>query len=251
MKKEELADKKCICTKPAQFWSTRLTHGFCSDQCYEMAQRGTNPESAHIITTRKQGAYFQQGDIKFPVDSKSLDKTLGAGPFKNDGSCLDKLMDSQIAALAQANGLPIQPFVRELVLSPLRGVVQLVWYRDLEKHSSDHLTSNQFKRIEDYKRALVNYRPGDASEGDKKARKASSKSMILSHSYRVSKNAGTPARGRSAAVYDVIKSFKDGATVAQIVEAANGKVKTKQDIERIVQRFIKELLQDKLIEEAK
>lgn len=200
------------------------------------------------IVIKKDDAIFQQGDIQFRVYRDDLERTLGAGQWGHEASVLDKLMDSQVISLAKANGLPVEPYVRELVRRPLNGIIQLVWYRDLQKYESDHLRQGQEKRVADYLRQLAEYKP-DAETG-KSAKRASKKAESWSHSFRI-KTGAKPAKGRASQVYEVLKTFKDGATLADIVKASDGKVKTKQNLERIVMRFIKELKEDGCVEEVK
>lgn len=242
-----------LCGKPAKFRSARLDASFCSDGCYEQAQRGESPDEAHIVVTRKQGAYFQQGDIKFPVSHHNLELTLAAGSYKQEQSCIDKLMDSQVVSLATANGLPVEPYVRELIRSPLHGIVQLVWYRDLKHRVDfDHLNKGQAARIAEYKRKLAVYvAPAEGSgNGRRKPRKASAKSQLWSKIFRATKDARGVASGRERQLYDVIKGMSQGGTFAQIVEASKDKVRTRQDLTKVVARFLKELLAHNAVEEV-
>lgn len=244
--------KTCAyCGKQAKFFSARFENSFCSDECFEAAQRGTNPQDAHIVITRKEGTYFQQGDIKFTVYKDNLERTLAAAQYGGEQSCIDKLMDSQIVSLAMANGIPCEPFVRELVRSPLHGIIQITWYRDLKiDHDADHLAQNQLRRLGEYKRKLAAYQPGQ-SNGDEPRHRTSKKASLLSHSFRVTSKTAAIPKGRAKQVFDVLRSFKDGATLAQVIEAANGKVKTKQPLEKIVTRFMNELIGDGAVEEVK
>lgn len=242
----------CICGKPVKFYSKRLEHGFCSDRCYEDVQRGTDPSQAHIVVTRKQGAFFEQGDIKFSVDEHDLDKVLGSGRYGGEPSVVEKLMDSQVVALATANGLNVSPFVRHLVTRPLHGIIQYVWYRDLKyKVDFEHLQKNQLTRIADYNRLLVEYKPSEDGTGEKATKRVSKKAVMLSSTFRAVNKAVTVDKGRASDLLLVVKSFKDGATMAQIIEAANGKVKTKQPLQKIVQRFLGVLVADGAVEEVK
>jgi hypothetical protein len=245
---------KCVCGKKAKFRSARLEKSFCSDKCYEDAQKPEDPSKPHIVVTRKNGAFFEQGDIKFSVDEHDLDIVLGSGRYSNEPSVVEKLMDSQVVSLATANGIPVTPFVRHLVTRPLHGIIQYVWYRDL-KHNVDfkHLADNQFQRIKEYMRLLAEYKPSEDGTGEKerKTKRVSKKAVMLSASFRAVNKAVTVDKGRATDLLSVIKSFKDGATMAQIIEAANGKVKTKQPIQKIVQRFLGVLITDGAVEEVK
>jgi hypothetical protein len=238
-----------VCNTGSKFFSRRLNESFCSDKCYELRQRGEDPSKPHIIVTRKNGAFFEQGDIKFSVDEHELDKVLSSGRYSNEPSVIEKLMDSQVVALATANGLNVTPFVRHLVTRPLHGIIQFVWYRDL-KHNVDfaHLEKNQAKRIADYNRLLVEYKPSEDGTGERprkeSSKRVSQKSVMLTASYKVTKKTVTLDKGRATDLYNVVRSFKDGATFPQIVEAAKDKVKTKQPLEKIVQRFLGVLMAD-------
>lgn len=247
----------CICGKPGLTYSGKFKRSFCSDKCGELMLRVSDLSDAKIVTkietitlagknSKVKRGYFEQGDIKFQVNLKNLDKVLGAASYSQDGSVLDKLMDSQIVTLATANNLPVEPYVRELVLAPLRGILQLVWYRDVENHVSDHLLENQVKRVIEYLRRLHEYKP--TVEGGEGRRTRSTKAW--GHSFRVLQSKAIP-KGRARQLWDVVATFKEGATFAQIVEAAAGKVKTKQDTTKIVNRFLRELLEANAIEEVK
>lgn len=242
-------EKGCaICGRPGKLWSGKLEKVFCErNECYEMAQRGSDPQEAKIIRTKEKSTplVFVQGDLRFQVFS-DLFKTLGSGMFKGQASVIDKLMDSQIISLAQANGIPVSPYVRELVRQPLHGLIQLVWYRDLKKECDmERLKSNQIDRIADYMRSLAEYKPSENGS----SKRVSRKSANLTQSFRVTKT--QPAKGRARQLWEVIAAFGNGgATGAQIREKAEGAVKTKQDMDRIVARFIGELLEAKAIEQV-
>lgn len=207
-------------------------------------------EEAHIKVTAKGQAYFQQGDIRFEVDSQDLNKVLGTN---GETSPLSHLMDSQISALAQANHIPAQPFVRELILQPIVGVLQMVWYRDLQGHMSEHLVINQRARIERYMKALKEYKePSSAENGSSGVRRAprtSVKNSLLSKTFTFVGVTESVASGRETDLLGVIKKLKK-ASFSQIVEAAKGVVKTKQDFEAIVARFLRELVEHGAVREV-
>ena len=217
-----------------------------------------NIEQSHVADTARvivskdgQKAYFVQGDTRFEVDVKDLNKVVGC----NGESCpLDRLMDSEIVALAQANKLPVQPYSRELLRPVLVGLLQTTWYRDIDDHTSAHLDENQRNRIEWYLHALKKHKePTADSDGSRKpraARQSAGKSSMLSKSFRVLKDAQNVPRGRESALLSVVKKLKS-ASFSQIVEAAkNSDFKTKQDFEQQVARFLKELVEHHAIEEV-
>lgn len=242
--------KNCICKKPAKFYVARLSLSFCSDTCYENAQR-KNPEKPHIVVTRQNGAFFEQGDIRFSVFKDSLERTLGAAQYKyvRDGSCIDKLTDSQLVMLATANKIPCKPFVRSLLRSPLHGIVQIAWYRDLKAHTSEHLVHGQFKRLQEYERHLREWQSLDATEVKQTPRRTAIKSL-LTHTFRALPRAKGIEKGRAQQVFDIVKACGE-ATLAQIIEKAKGKVKTKQDVSKIVTRFVRILVRQGAVQEVK
>lgn len=249
---EKKSDRpSCFCGKPAKFLSSLFNQGFCSDNCYEMAQlSGKSLEDAHIIKDRKGQAYFRQGDVRFTVDAKDLNEVVGCNGGSN---VIDKLMDSQVAMLASANGLVHDPFVRELLRPVLTGVVQLVWYRDLQKHESDNLRINQARRVVKYHVELREYTEppksdSSQSEAPSRASKSPRSSRSFSASYRFLKSTKEVASGREAQLLEVVKELKQG-TLAQIVEAAKDRVKTKQDPQTIIIRFLRELVAHGAVEE--
>jgi hypothetical protein len=119
----------------------------CSDESF-----GTDEPHVHI--TKDGRSIFVCGDVRFEMDIHDINKAIGTN---GEESPLHKLMDSQIMELARSIGLQIEPFVRELIEVPLTGLLQLCWYRDIEKHESDHLKDNQHKRVEKYHNALAHY----------------------------------------------------------------------------------------------
>jgi len=222
-------------------------------------------EGPRVFATAKGETYFEQGDIRFPVDAKDLNNVVGANGGTN---CIDKLMDSQIAALAVANGLTIKPFARELLRDVLTGLVQIVWYRDLEKHESEHLRLNQEKRIELYKRKLAMYKEEPASgsnngNGNRRSRQRTETTEAKqprrigvarpdkwTRTFKVCKGKFTLDSGRETQLYEVMTKLKQG-TFTQIVEASKDKVVTCQPLDKIVDRFLKELLGKGAVEEVK
>jgi len=245
----------CACGKQVKFFSSLMKTGFCSDECFEMAQMANkSAEDAHIIRTRT-GAFFRQGDLKFTVDAKDLNNVVGANRGDN---VIDKLMDSQVVSLASLNALPHDPYVRELLRPVLTGLVQMIWYRDLQNHDSDHLRTNQARRVVLYHQKLRDYENPPAqieksssskSSAPRAPRVSSGKSVMLNKSYRVKPGKhDSIASGREEALLDVLKTLKT-ARFSQIVEAAQGKVQTKQDFETIIARFLKELIAHGAVEE--
>jgi hypothetical protein len=214
-------------------------------------------EGARVYVTKSGEAHFEQGMVSFVVDSKDLNRVVGC----NGESCpLDRLMDSEIVTLAQANNLPVQPYARELLTPVLKGVLQNTWYRDIEQHESDHLRDNQQARVAHYLFELKRYRE-PAAEGSKSSRsgraagaprKQGVRASMLSKSFQVvNKDAKNVASGREAALLSVLLTFKGGETMAAIVEAAKDKVKTKQDFEKTIARFLKELIEHGAVAEVK
>lgn len=238
---------KCVCGKTVTFYSSIDEQGFCSDECYQKLQRSRRgPEEAHIHFTSKGECLFQQGDILFHVDSEDLNKVVGAN---GETSVIDKLMDSQIVSLATANGLPVRPYVRELVRKPLIGLVQLVWYRDIQRHESDHLNQNQRSRIVEYHRKLSEYKEPESQSSETKSPRIA-RQRNWSGTYKFTGKSKNVASGRETQLLEVVKKLKQ-ATLAQIVEAAKGKLQTKQDFQAIVTRFLKELIAHGAVEEVK
>lgn len=240
---------KCVCGKAVTFYSSLDEQGFCSDECYEKIRSSRiGADEAHIHFTSKGECLFQQGDILFHVDSEDLNKVVGAN---GETSVIDKLMDSQIVSLATANGLPVRPYVRELVRKPLIGLVQLVWYRDIERHESDHLKQNQQRRVLEYHRQLSEYKEPEGGENSATRKPGAVRSTRnWSGTYKFTGKIKDVASGRETQLLEVVKKLKQG-TLAQIVEAAKGKLQTKQDFQAIVTRFLKELIAHGAVEEVK
>lgn len=247
MKKKASDTPKCMCGKTVTFYSSLDEQGFCSDECYAKVQmEGRNIEDARIIRT-KNGAYFQQADIRFPVHATDLNEVVGCNGGHN---VIDSLMDSQVVSMATANALCISPYVRELLRPVLTGLVQSVWYRDIAKHESDHLRLNQAKRVMEYLVKLREYEegPSKSSEEKKKSPVAPRHSDKWARSFKFVKR--ITCQGRELQVLDVISKLKQ-ASMAQVVEAAKDKVKTKQDLTKIVDRFMKSLVKQGAVEEIK
>lgn len=221
-------------------------------------KEGSVIEGAHIHVAKDGSAFFKQGDIMFSVDNQDINKVVGCNGEMN---VLDKLMDSQIASLATANGLPISPFVRELLIKgtastkggPLTGLVQSVWYRDIDKHTSDYLNENQQDRVIGYIKALAVYKPKAAETGSDSSnttkRVRATRTDRWSRSFKFVKATSSVASGRASQLLEVMKTLKQG-TFTEIVEASKGKVQTKQELDVIVDRFLKELVSDGAVVEV-
>lgn len=187
-------------------------------------------EDYRIIMT-KEGAVFKQGDLSFSV-KKTLDETIGAGHAENvmEGSVLDRLTDSSIAALAAANGLPINPFSREDLKPVLHGIIQHAWLRDVDGRVSDRNLEYQRKRVERYLARLEEIKLNPEEESGK------STTYKAVRQYRVSKNADISSyRGRRLALLTTLKQMGP-ATIFQITEKlkTNPDFKTKSDLTRVV-----------------
>ncbi len=198
-------------------------------------------------------AFFKQGDIEFRV-YRDLNKTLGAAGYGHTQSCLDRLTDSQIVTMASYNGIPVTPYVRELVRSPLQRVIQYVHYRDLQKASQellDRISEKDPRVLAEYKKKLAEYVP-EAEGGTGKRKRKGEKAQVWTHSFRITdvKKQGFLQAGRELDLFNLVKELKE-ATFAQIVEKSSGKIKTKQDMTKIVMRFLKSLIAKGAIEEIK
>jgi len=210
-------------------------------------------DRAHIHITPKGECHFVCGEISFVVDSQDLNKVIGTNGEPNP---LHRLMDSQIAEMARSQGWTIDPFARELIEVPLQGLLQNVWYRDVEKHTSEHLEAGQAKRVAEYHHKLSQWKPSSsAASGNHGSRRASSgapRASMVSKSFEVVKGEHADvASGRESDLFAAIKKLKSPMTFSQIVEAAKGNLKTKQDFEKIVARFVKELVGHGAIKETK
>lgn len=233
----------CRCGKNVAMYSGLLEEGFCSDKCYESAKTEVKGRAeARIKATAKGETYFEQGDIRFAVDPRDLAKVVGSKSTKESG-CIARLMDSQIVTLAQANGLPVSPFVRELLEPVLVGHLQLIWYRDLEKHETDHLTTNQQARVANYLRRLSEWKaPAEtgSSNGSRAPRAAGSApraaktAASLTTGIELKKMPKESDLPKQAFVMMTILKEKGGKmSVAELQSAMVGKVVTKQSMSNI------------------
>jgi hypothetical protein len=246
---------RCFCRKEAKFSSEKLDQVFCSKACYdeawarhEKAEQLPDAEKPHIHFTARGEAMFVCAGIGFKVDSRDLNKVLSANGERGP---LDGLLDSQLAAIAHAVGWHTEPFVRDLLLKPIKGLVQHVWYRDIcpEGINFNHLENNQRLRLDTYRRALLEYVPGDPNQPNRnrpRAPRISQRSIALSKSYTVvqgAKNTPSIASGRESDLLNAAKTFKSKAfTFAELVVVAKDYVTTKQDFEMICLRFLKDLI---------
>lgn len=258
-KKSTKTSTTCICGKPTSIHvvGEYESRNFCSEQCFEVFQRSKRaPEEASIIVNSAgTEGHFQQGSIRFRVDLKNINKVLG---INGESGPVDQLMDSQLAEFAKLNGIPVAPYSREMltniVTSPLKGFLQLVWYRDVEGHTSEHLNDNQQKRVIRYMTALKSYKaPVEAADGTVSAPKRASsvKSTMLSKSYKVVKGEHkSVASGRETDLLGVLKSLKQASSFSEIVAASKDRVKTKQNFEAIISRFLRELIAHGAVEEV-
>ena len=203
-----------------------------------------------IKVTAKGEAYFEQGDIRFTVDADDLNNVVGANGRHN---VIDSLMDSQIVTLATCNKLSVKPYARELITPVLTRLVQYLWYRDLENNQSAarHCHVGYVRYRMEYAAKLTQYveEPegnGNGSSVSTKRRAAASEKWTKTYKPSSKK---VSVSGREEQVLAVIKGIKKG-TLAQIVEAAKGKVNTKQDLQKIVARFLTSLIEAGAVEEA-
>lgn len=199
-------------------------------------------EGGPVIRATADGqAYFEQADIRFSVDAHDLNNVVGANRGDN---VIDKMMDSQVASLAIANGFPVSPFSRELLRPVLTGIVQLTWYRDLENYTSAHLEENQEKRVQLYLDKLKTYKqePEVSNDAPKRIRKANPARFTRRFKASPGFDKGKLDAGREQALYGVLRALKESTNFADIVKAAEGKVETKQPLEKIVDRFLGKLL---------
>jgi hypothetical protein len=248
---------RCFCRKTAQFSSTLLNQVFCSEKCYDearerhdRAEQLPQEQKPHIHFTAKGEAIFVCAEVGFQVDSKDLNKAIGTN---GEHSKLDSLMDSQLAAIAHAVGINTSPFVRDLLLIPLRGLVQLTWYRDIYGHTSEHLENNQKKRVDKYNSDLLDWSPDGldiksqrVGHNRPRAPRVSAKSIALSASYvavQGSATASSIASGRESDLLKAVQTFKGKSfTFAELSVAAKNFLQTKQDWDMICLRFLKELI---------
>ena len=199
----------------------------------------------HLHFTSEGEAYFSCADIAFKVDLKDLNKVLGTN---GEHSPLDGLMDSQIAGIAYVMGISTTPFVRDLLMDPIRHLVQMVWYRDLQTGVDyTHLEKNMKISLDRYRARLLEYRPESRSDSPVRPRSGHPRSprvkeQLMSKRFiSVVSGSAKVASGRESDLYSVISS-KQSMTFAEIVAAAQGKVKTRQNFEMIVMRFLRELI---------
>lgn len=200
-------------------------------------------------------AVFVCADIGFKVDLRDLNKVIGTN---GENSPIDHLMDSQIAAIGHSMGLKTDPFVRELLIDPIRHLVQMVWYRDLRANVSyEHLEKNLKISLDRYTKALLEYKPSEPGSEPRKAngrarapREASKSLLYMSKQYLVTQDAKNVASGREFDLLTAAKTLKKAFTFAELVVAAKDHVKTKQDFETIILRFLKELISHNAIREV-
>lgn len=231
-----------------------------SERVDRMKRKGNTPVEAerivsHVIATKESipaaikatkdaRAFFKQGDIMFPVDAQDLCNVVGCNGGTN---VIDSLMDSQVITLARANGLETSPYARELLRRPLTSFIQLIWYRDLEGRDVTALTERHAVKIAEYHKQLASYsEPATSSDGIVVTQR---KKTDWSKSYKLVNAKAKTASGRAEQLLGVMKTIKQG-TLAQITEAARGKLITKQDLGKMTARFLKELVEAKAVEEV-
>lgn len=232
---------RCRCGKAVTFQSVAQNESFCSDACYELARamkRGTEQAKVKIAKSGTE-ALFQQGDIMFPVDAKDINKVVDGN---RAGTPIDRLLDSQLLALAQMNGLSIAPFNRVFLRPILIGFLQLVWLRDVENHESEHLFENHRNRVTWYERELREFASKPivavaASDGgiNRAARRggAAVPSAGLTSIIKLLKKdmAGLPKQ--AATILEILKEKKGEASLADLQNAMVGRVVSKQPMATI------------------
>jgi hypothetical protein len=179
---------------------------------------------------------------------EALNHILGTN---GERGMLDNLLDSQIVEIARVFGIRVEPFVRELLIDPLRHFIQFVWYRDVDGFASasrEHLEKNLKICLDRYNVRLLEWRADEATESSRKS--PSKRQQIMSKQFIRTPGAHPQvASGRESALLNVISS-KKAMVFSEIVKAAEGRVHTKQDFEMIVARFLKELIEHGAVKEV-
>lgn len=199
---------------------------------------------AEIKATKDGRAFFKQGDIMFPVNAKDICDVVGANGGHN---VIDSLMDSQKITLARANGLQTSPYAPELLRRPLTSFVQLIWYRDLMERDVTGLAEKHRIKIVEYHKQLASYKAAETSEDG--APVSQRKRTDWTKTYKLVDARVKVASGRAEQLLGVMKTLKQG-TLAQITEAARGKLITKQDLGKMTARFLKELVEAGAVSEV-
>jgi hypothetical protein len=196
-----------------------------------------------IVTETSTGLlYYEQGEVRFPVD------TTQVGTFNT----FDKLNSGIWAQLAKENEIPADPFDRKLLKTLLMGVVQLVWFRDVEKRDENQMievTKTQQSRLETYLKRLKDLKENpDRVPGEKRASTASK--PRASKQYKLNPEAKATWEkfgGQKKIIIDAMLKFEGGATCNTIADAIKSQLTTKQPAERVVAFYMNDFGHKKIV----
>jgi hypothetical protein len=195
------------------------------------------PEPVEIL---EEGGihYFKQGNVRFPVDQKSVVVSV---------QTLDKLNRTTWMNLAQVNHFPINPFNETLLKPLLIGVIQLEWYKKFSPQAKNSAgvplvelcNANQAKRLEKYREELAMV--GKEKETVKKARKekAAKEGKVAAprkaQHYAIAVDAKLDGyKGQLLLILQAMVDLNKPATAVEIAERIKDQLVTKQPPERVV-----------------
>ena len=186
--------------------------------------------SETIKIDKDQGIfYFQQGNVRFPVDS---DRETG---MVKSCQVLDKLNRGTWLALGQLNGFTIKPF-NEVMLKPLLiGVVQLAWFRRFRSDDPllEKLESNQAARVAKYAEDLAKVK--EQPEKKAKAPGSTPSKPRQAQVYAIVAGADVAShKGQLRLIIDAMLELKRPVAVVDVVAKISGQLKTRQPAKRVV-----------------
>lgn len=92
-----------------------------------------------------EGGKFKLGSLAVEVDLKDIPKSLAA---------VNKLSAAEAKAFAEAYGLPVEPFDKQLLRGPLMGFLQIAIYAARDGKAPDAVVKAQEGRVASYKSLL-------------------------------------------------------------------------------------------------
>jgi hypothetical protein len=154
--------------------------------------------------------------------------------------------------------------VRELLRPVLIGVLQMIWYRDVERREiSDHLKENQLNRVKWYMKALAEWKPpangngeakpvktkGGAAFGKTAEERAAAKGAALTQNVKLKKMPkDTDLPKQAFVICTVLKERGGSLKLADLLNASEGRIQTKQGVAKIFAFYRKKLQDEGFIE---
>lgn len=184
-------------------------------------------DEAKVLKGEDGLAYFEQGDVKFPIPDDSITRAVDV---------LDKLNSGMWQRLAAVNHLPTDPFDKKLLKLPLLGIVQIAWYRAFDPRVDfPKLIANQEKRVAKYKADIEQLKSNpDLAEGKKRSAGSGGTRTAKAYALDAAKqDIWGKFTGQKQVIVAAMQKLGP-ATANVIADTIKSQLQTKQPAERVV-----------------